>query len=367
MTPKPPSSSDGSPIPPRHRPNLGNLAKDTTERDLWAFDDLEPLEDFSVEETTKSLDLSIPGPRKPEKPTADDDKTPVTEVAIPAAGGSESITVNISHKNKEVRSRESRKSSTTHSVPGRDFDELDSWEHEVAEVVRPNVFKQISPTGEAPPVVEPVVRETAPSRLPEPEDDREEFSPKPAKGVGQGPIRPHLHLTKIERIGLVCLLALLVIGGGVFYFNTINRLPTGSSRTTENDFPIQGSKVSVISAVTYWREPISTGENAETVRRDTLLIPVVALATSGGPAAIRIFFRDSDGNLVGDAVSRTVQGEQKFQVAATAGFDDLGSHAAYRTGQEKPWTIEVLEAPTENSPTGEFKRLFQMNISTDRR
>jgi hypothetical protein len=42
-------------------------------------------------------------------------------------------------------------------------------------------------------------------------------------------------------------------------------------------------------------------------------------------------------------------------------------HAAYRTGGSKPWTIEVFEAPSETTPGKDFKRLFEMNISTDRR
>ena len=40
MTPEPPSTPDGPLLPPRHRPTADNLAKDTTERDLWDLDDL---------------------------------------------------------------------------------------------------------------------------------------------------------------------------------------------------------------------------------------------------------------------------------------------------------------------------------------
>jgi hypothetical protein len=42
-------------------------------------------------------------------------------------------------------------------------------------------------------------------------------------------------------------------------------------------------------------------------------------------------------------------------------------HAAYRTGQSKPWTIQVLEGPSETAANAEFKKLFEINISTDRR
>lgn len=39
MTPDPPSPSEGTPLPPRHRPTIKSLGTDTTERDFWSFDD----------------------------------------------------------------------------------------------------------------------------------------------------------------------------------------------------------------------------------------------------------------------------------------------------------------------------------------
>ena len=54
-------------------------------------------------------------------------------------------------------------------------------------------------------------------------------------------------------------------------------------------------------------------------------------------------------------------------IPATAGFDDIGMHAAYRTGGTKPWTVEIYEAPSENASGKEFTKLFETHISTDRR
>ena len=70
---------------------------------------------------------------------------------------------------------------------------------------------------------------------------------------------------------------------------------------------------------------------------------------------------------MGDAVTRTIKPGAPLQIAATAGFEDLGMHAAYRTGQSKPWTIQVLEGPSETAANAEFKKLFEINISTVRR
>jgi hypothetical protein len=62
-----------------------------------------------------------------------------------------------------------------------------------------------------------------------------------------------------------------------------------------------------------------------------------------------------------------VRDSVRLNVPATAGFDDVGMHAAYRTGESKPWTVGVYEAPTEDAPGRDFKKVFEMDISTDLR
>jgi hypothetical protein len=56
-----------------------------------------------------------------------------------------------------------------------------------------------------------------------------------------------------------------------------------------------------------------------------------------------------------------------LQVASTAGFDDVGMHAAYRTGQTQAWSIEVREASSVTAANEEFKKLIEIPISTVRR
>ena len=109
------------------------------------------------------------------------------------------------------------------------------------------------------------------------------------------------------------------------------------------------------------------GPDQDTFRRGTELLPVLEISLAGGPAGIRVLFRNDERAVVGDAVTRTVRGSGTLKIPATAGFDDIGMHAAYRTGESKPWTIEVFEAASENAPSREFTKLFEMNISTDRR
>src|SRR5690606_4595376 len=105
----------------------------------------------------------------------------------------------------------------------------------------------------------------------------------------------------------------------------------------------KGEQLTLTGAETFWRKPITSGDHPDTPRAGTAVLPVLSLSLEGGPAEIRVFFRDDKGELVGDSVTRTVAANAKVQIAATAGFDDPGMYAAYQAGLEKPWTAEVVE------------------------
>ncbi len=346
MTSDPPASPEGGELPPRHRPNLGNLAKDTTEKDLWAFDDLD--DDLAMTERLRpGAETIVPQPRdsaKPagkqalgKKPSEPHDKSVVTLGRTPVTTPRQAVT-------------------PSHSQPGDDFDELDRWDEPAALA--------------EPPAEHPVAALEVPSddELEPPPPSRPEPSPtEPAAPAPTAPaplpLRPRLGLSKIERIGMVVLAVLLLGGGIVVYVNTISRLPTGDSRADAEDFPIKGKLLTVSKATSYWRLPT----DSDPVRRGTQLIPEVEITTAGSPAAVRVFFRNSDGEVVGDPVTRMARPGETFLVAATAGFDDLGMHAAYRTEKARLWVIEVLEGPSENSPGNEFHPLFESIISPERR
>ena len=378
MSPKPPSSPDGSSLPPRHRPALGSLAKDTTETDLWDFDDIDPHDEPPVIDAPKPDRAGIPAPRDTENVAGETVKAPDFS-ASPSPrqenAGGDSVSVNISTRSRDFRGNKpviGLPPPSSHSRHGSDFDELDKWEESETVATPPKTVAQMPVSEPMEPVspelpTQPMTVEPIPASKLEPADDMDEFSPKVRENPTPAALRPKMNLSKIEFAGLAALLVLILTGGGIFYLNTISRLPTGIHRAEADDFPIKGHSTNVVSAVTFWRVPVTSGENADTVRRDALLIPVVELTFSSGPSAIRIFFRNSDGQLVGDAVSHQVNGGAPIQFAATDGFNDPGMHAAYRTGQSKPWTFEVLEGPSEDSPAADFKKLFEMNIAVDRR
>lgn len=360
MTPKPPASSDGSSLPPRQRPNLGALAKDTTELDLWAFEDAESGAEEPTVPVARPAEPEIPAPRpggrgKAGRKEGDPEGGDVPHLpVVPAA--KPSIKVNISMK----RAKDSSPQELTKA--DADFGDLDSWDEPGIEPVAAEPTEGAEVEEPAPVVVpEPVAEESA---APEPSS---EFEPVVRKNAAPVSLRPHLGLSKIERIGLAALVALLLIGAGVIYFNTISRLPKGADLAAANDFPIAGQHVTVDSAESYWRTPVTEGGNADTFRRGTLLLPVVSLGIGKGTGAVRVFFRDGNGELVGDAVTRAVRDGAKLDIAATAGFEDAGMYAGYRTGLGKVWTIEVHEAASENATATAFRKLFEMSIASDRR
>lgn len=260
------------------------------------------------------------------------------------------------------------------SRPESDFDDLENWE-DVR--ITPDIEDQSA--GMAPEMVEPAAPiepvaassgEIQPERVPAADlsggtDD--EFSPVVRENATPISLRPRLGLTKVERIGMIALAVVLLAGGVAILMFSLGRLPTESVRASANDFPIKGSHLTVTSATSYWRPPIMDGVSPDTFRRGTQLLPVLDLKVSGGPAVVRVQFRNDERAIVGDAVTRAVHGDGTLTIPATAGFDDLGMHAAYRTGGGKRWTIEVYEAPSEETAGKEFKKLFEMNVSTDRR
>jgi len=361
MTPEPPTSPDGSPLPPRHRPSLGNLAKDTTEMDLWAFDDPE-----STHEPTAGNQPDepiVPAPRPAEKMKV----RHLNEGSSQKGSGSKDrAQTNIS----KIRPKSSSAggSAPLSSKQADDFDDLDHWEDTDPSLEALEKPAEMAPTPEKITAFPEAVAPEPPTPRSEPQaNDAEEFAP----ALPEKPLAESLHLkfglTKQERIGLVTLLAVLVIGAASIVIYSLGRLPTETARVKSTDFPIKGKQFSIASADTYCRAPVTDGKNPDVIRRGTVLIPVVKITTADGSGAIRVIFRNNDGESIGDIVTRTVQNGQSLEIAATAGFDDIGMHAAYRTGETKPWIVEVDEAPTADAANNDFKKLFEMNISTVRR
>jgi hypothetical protein len=367
MTPVSPASSDGSQLPPRHRPTLGELSKDTTESDLWDLEDdlVMPDDPPPLRPDVIRGPKELPVPREKRKTGGEEGAEAPAAIPAPAA---EKIRLNVGKVRQSERAQGGGSPSTT---PEREFEELDNWEDTP---VTPDIGELHDPT---PAVVEmepmpvdneaPSTTEIAAEERSGNSDPDDEFSPVAPVGASPVSLKPHLGLSGVERAGLIALAVTLVIIAATAYVFSFNRLPREKDRARETDFPIKGALVAVKSATTYWRPPITDGASPDTFRRGTELLPVIDVDLQGGPAAVRVLFRNEERVVVGDAVTRQVQTDVRLSIPATAGFDDVGMHAAYRTGESKPWTVEVYEAPTEDAPGRDFKKVFEMNISTDLR
>ena len=342
--------------------------QETTELDLWAFDD----EPDAPEDVRAGLpparafgkDIPMPRERQPEKNRGTADNP----VSVPAAT-EERIRINVNKSSSRNFPSGPVRSPLT---PESTFDDLESWDPVPGQ---PDILKSPAETLAAPVQpsypLEPATAVTAlaeitpdsvhPTVVPD--------NPAPVTQDAAAPVSryPHLRLTNTEWVGLLGLLVLLLAGGGAILGVFLKHLPTATQQVQTNDFPLKGGYLTIDSATSYWRVPVTKGASSDAVRQGTRLLPVLELTVNGGPAVIRVLFRNEDRAVVGDVVTRTVRDNGTFIIPATAGFDDFGMHAAYRTGEGKRWTIEVLEAPAESAAGKEFRKLFEMIISSDLR
>jgi len=382
MNPEPPSTPEEFTPPLRQRPGVGNLGKASTEMDLWSFDEDETIDGIVPRAPAPAPDRSIPAARltEAEKLLMKNEGSglrPLTK--------SDKIQVNVKKSKGKGSGSTGAKAA---SKAGREFDDLDNWEVDEAPGAKdfplddlPEIpaLPEMKKTGAkakiaailepvAPEVRDEIAKTTNPEAVVSAEEPVAERTPViHPEEVLPMVLAPLLSLTRIERIGLISLLAILILGGASFLMFSIYGLPTESERVMANDFPIKGQGVEITDAATYWRPPIIGGQTPDIFRRGTAFLPAIKLNIGKGNAALRVVFQNQDGELIGDVQTRAVAAGQVVEIPATAGFDDVGMHAAYRTGESKPWTVRLSEASTVNSPAGEFKKLFEMNISTDRR
>lgn len=172
----------------------------------------------------------------------------------------------------------------------------------------------------------------------------------------------------LKSLSLAEKLCCLLLVGGLLVFASTIFVPAlfdyekEQGPLTSGDFPIKGEHVGVLSAQTHWREAILDGEDADTVRSGTLLIPEIDLSLNGS-GNIRLLFRDSHNQLVGDPVAHQVQDSQQFSASSTAGLNEIGEFEAIRTGEAEWWSVEFHEAPAGDVDPSDFSLLFSMKIS----
>lgn len=373
MTSEPPSTPDEFPPPLRQRPGVGNLSKASVEMDLWSFDEDEPAQETKPKSIAPLPERGIPAARlsEAEKLLRKNEESGLTKPA-----SANKFLVNVKKfKGIDMSDPDAKPASTADP----EFDDLDHWEVNEA-LEPPNEIVQDLPElpatlevddfiseAEEKPSTTAVTDELAAAAVSGGQASIKQTSKIPSKGALSTALRPLLAMGVMERVCLASLFAVVLLGGGSFLLVSIYSLPTESARVKANDFPIKGQNIEITNAVSYWRAPIIGGETPDIFRRGTVFLPAVKIHIGTGSAALRVVFQNQEGELIGDVQTRAVTAGQVIEIPATAGFDDAGMHAAYRTGEGKPWTIQLSEAAKVNSPASGYKKLFEMNVSTDRR
>lgn len=315
----------------KNTPKPSKKAKEATEHDLWDldFDDTPAAADSPAESgrlparrpnSTPSVRSKKPAERPIEVPVVGDARKATEEPAKGKASNGENPVKPAEEKRESAPApKESIKAGTK---PGK---EQKSWDESDDE--KPEAAAPVSETGSARSFVS--------------------------------------SLSKIEKIAISGLLAALVVAATFTFVHFSNRVPTRSPLSEKIDFPVSGKLIEITAAATYWREPVTSGEKADVVRRGTKLIPVLKITMKAKPCAVRIFFRNEEGIVVGDGITRIVSGDTELTIPATAGFDDIGMHAAYRTGESIPWVVQIYEGPNRGASREKFDKVLETEISTD--
>lgn len=172
-------------------------------------------------------------------------------------------------------------------------------------------------------------------------------------------------LTLLEKTSMAAIVVALIITAALAIIHFNKEIPVRFEISEKVSLPVEGNILSVSAFETYWRKPVTQGENPDIVRRGVILIPTINMQVSGKSGAIRVFFRDGEGNLVGDSTTLAISGEKSLTISATDGFSDKSMHASYRTGETSRWIIQILEGPGIDAPIQKFQPLFETEIATD--
>lgn len=359
-------SPDGLP-PSRQDPPAARSQKDSSELDLWDFDDSTPASSNSE----RSSEAEAQQPPAIANSPAEIKIRPRSVDLSPREGGLPN------RKNLPIRPKSSTQSpSRPIDLNRKTVDEIGELENEWAEVGEESAPSKPSHTTTSGIQIQPTENlqdhsENKKSEIPEesaepsPETEeapQEKDTPKaPSSAEKETSARKLLHFNKGEKIGLAAFTLILLTSLIVLFSLAKSRLPTESGEEEKISFPVKGQHVTIKSVTSFWREPIA---GKDVARRETLLIPVAQIETQGNPAAIRVLFRNDKGEVIGDTSTRSTS-QNSLEIAATAGFSETGKHAAYRTGETPSWKIEISEAASVDSPSQEFRPLLSVPISPD--
>lgn len=322
-------SSSHNPDPEKMIGKTTNQSQEATEMDLWDLDFAEP-QDAPTDESLREP-AGLPARRKADSSKIESRKPVERHIQVPAV--------------EAIKSVENPAEMTEAKEPATEESKVEEPEVEDPKVEEPEATTDH--------------RQARNKEWQDVQGERVE-----AGTADEKPSSLLASLSKVEKIAISSLIAVFTLGATLTLIHFSNRVPTRPLVAEEIDYPVSGKIIEIHSASTFWRKPITTGEDPDVVRRGTELIPVLKMNIESESGAIRVFFRNEEGLVVGDGITRTVKGGTEISIPATAGFEDIGMHTAYRTGDSLPWVVQVFEGPSTTAPRAEFRKVLETEIST---
>ena len=179
-----------------------------------------------------------------------------------------------------------------------------------------------------------------------------------------------LSLDRVEKtaLAIIALVFLSLAIWGVISLQQKNQLAQSSGFF---QLPARGKYARIAHCTSYWK----TVDNVTGVKMGAVAIPAasITLDKSSSSGALRVYFRDTGMNTVGDPVTvgfmngMFSNGKNSIEFSASDGFHDRVDFDTYQLGAEGAWHLEILEARGEMEPRANFSTLFSTRISPNLR
>jgi len=131
------------------------------------------------------------------------------------------------------------------------------------------------------------------------------------------------------------------------------------------DYPVKGQQAILADVETYWIR--QQGESG--ALDDATFLPVAVLKAhkKSGPARLRMFYVNDQGNLMGDPISEDVQNgsfsaSPRYTFVSEEGLDKESDFNAYLTEQTSLWYLTILEGPQGSESVSDFSELVRIPI-----
>ncbi len=189
---------------------------------------------------------------------------------------------------------------------------------------------------------------------PHPEKDTPETIPDAAQKSG---------LSIVEKIALSTL-AIAFLGLAIWGYSFLRKQNKLADDTPELKFPIKGEYTTISSLDTFWKK----NQDLPDTNSQAIAVPAVNISISesrSDSGAMRIYFRNSDKENVGDPLTIPINngqfsnGEKSIEITATDGFSYEGAFNAHVIDRTLLWRVQILESATLNGRSDDFKKIIE--------